>query len=137
MQHHCPCGGGRDRFHNCVKAKTLEIINIFRAAFGLPLKEPAFHHDHHGKYHHKHGKHHDDHDHHRHGEHPHHKAPEGNDGAPLFVEAAPHHGKSEHQAPCFGMRLHRALMSLGPWEGRAMAFVLGTVCHSSILMTHT
>lgn len=36
---------------------------------------------------------------------------------------AMHHWK--HHKGAFLQRIHRALMSLGPWEGRAMAFVLG------------
>ncbi|KIJ95126.1 hypothetical protein K443DRAFT_337558 [Laccaria amethystina LaAM-08-1] len=131
VQHHRPCRGGRNRFHDRVKAKTLEIANFFRAALGWPLKEPAPHH-HHGKHHHKHGKHHDDHDHHRHGKHHHHKGPEGKQGGPMSADVFTHHGKFEHEATSFGMRLHRALMSLGPWEGRAMAFVLG--CGIGVLL---
>jgi len=40
-----------------------------------------------------------------------------------------HHGKNEHS---FLMRVHFALMSLGPWEGRAVAFVLG--CGIGVLL---
>jgi len=39
-----------------------------------------------------------------------------------------HHGKQ----PSFLMRVHFALMSLGPWEGRAVAFVLG--CGIGVLL---
>lgn len=35
-----------------------------------------------------------------------------------------HHWKGN----TFAMRIHNALMSLGPWEGRAVAFVLGEHC---------
>ncbi|KAI0058735.1 hypothetical protein BV25DRAFT_1890790 [Artomyces pyxidatus] len=35
-----------------------------------------------------------------------------------------HHLKGMHRGP-FITRMHRALMSLGPWEGRMVAFVLG------------
>jgi len=38
----------------------------------------------------------------------------------------------KHQAPPFLMRVHYALMSLGPWEGRAVAFVLG--CGIGVLL---
>ena len=39
-----------------------------------------------------------------------------------------HHGhfRHMHHRGSFIRRIHRALMSLGPWEGRAIAFVLGT-----------
>jgi len=40
-----------------------------------------------------------------------------------------HHAKNEHS---FLMRVHFALMSLGPWEGRAVAFVLG--CGIGVLL---
>ncbi|KAJ7034045.1 hypothetical protein C8F04DRAFT_1260306 [Mycena alexandri] len=40
-----------------------------------------------------------------------------------------HHTKNEHS---FLMRVHFALMSLGPWEGRAVAFVLG--CGIGVLL---
>lgn len=33
--------------------------------------------------------------------------------------------KEHHQRPSFLKRIHFALMALGPWEGRAVAFVLG------------
>ncbi|KAF7334831.1 F-box domain-containing protein [Mycena sanguinolenta] len=36
-----------------------------------------------------------------------------------------HHGHWRHGSPPFLTRVHFALMSLGPWEGRAVAFVLG------------
>lgn len=38
-----------------------------------------------------------------------------------------HHGKhhKKHHDRPFWKRVHHALMSLGPWEGRAVAFVLG------------
>lgn len=45
----------------------------------------------------------------------------------------PHHRHGHHthiqhhiQQESFLMRIHNALMALGPWEGRAVAFVLGT-----------
>ncbi|KAJ7354403.1 hypothetical protein DFH08DRAFT_44158 [Mycena albidolilacea] len=37
-----------------------------------------------------------------------------------------------HEEPSFLMRVHYALMSLGPWEGRAVAFVLG--CGLGVLL---
>lgn len=41
-----------------------------------------------------------------------------------------HHHKLGHRGP-FLHRIHRALMALGPWEGRAVAFVLGTLTPNS------
>lgn len=42
-----------------------------------------------------------------------------------------HHGHRFHrwEGNTFTMRVHNALMSLGPWEGRAVAFVLGEYCY--------
>jgi hypothetical protein len=45
-------------------------------------------------------------------------------------EDRPHHHKHHHHHHkkvhgTFLQRVHRALMALGPWEGRAVAFVLG------------
>lgn len=36
-----------------------------------------------------------------------------------------HHDMKHMQAETFLKRVHRAIMALGPWEGRAVAFVLG------------
>jgi len=47
----------------------------------------------------------------------------------------PHHlamGGLHHERPAFLTRVHYALMSLGPWEGRAVAFVLG--CGIGVLL---
>lgn len=45
-----------------------------------------------------------------------------------------HHGNMRHSAHghTFMQRLTRALMMLGPWEGRAVSFILGKIqtCHS-------
>ncbi|KAJ6456510.1 hypothetical protein C8R45DRAFT_580159 [Mycena sanguinolenta] len=43
-----------------------------------------------------------------------------------------HHGHWRHAQPSFLMRVHFALMSLGAWEGRAVAFVLG--CGIGVLL---
>jgi hypothetical protein len=45
-----------------------------------------------------------------------------------------HHGKfhGKHHDRPFWIRVHHALMSLGPWEGRAVAFVLG--CGIGVLL---
>ncbi|KAG6835024.1 hypothetical protein C0991_004316, partial [Blastosporella zonata] len=52
---------------------------------------------------------------------------------PYLAHPHPHHHHGKHmsfrqrlaKAP-FVERLHVALMALGPWEGRSVAFVLGT-----------
>jgi len=51
----------------------------------------------------------------------------------IHVGHRPHHhfGMGRHRSP-FMHRLHFALASLGPWEGRAVAFVLG--CGIGVLM---
>ena len=41
-----------------------------------------------------------------------------------------HHGPGPHRHASFLRRVHRALMMLGPWEGRAVAFVLGEYLYS-------
>ncbi|KAF7376862.1 F-box domain-containing protein [Mycena sanguinolenta] len=43
-----------------------------------------------------------------------------------------HHAHWRHANPSFLTRVHFALMSLGPWEGRAVAFVLG--CGIGVLL---
>ncbi|KAF7334827.1 F-box domain-containing protein [Mycena sanguinolenta] len=43
-----------------------------------------------------------------------------------------HYSHWRHGSPSFLMRVHFALMSLGPWEGRAVAFVLG--CGIGVLL---
>jgi hypothetical protein len=42
------------------------------------------------------------------------------------------YGHAHMHAPTFAGRIHRALTSLGPWEGRAVAFVLG--CGIGVLL---
>jgi len=125
------CGGSRFR------AKAIALANVFRKTFGLKLlpEAPA----HHGHMHHHH-----------------HHPPKGADkgshdgmvhalpfigaGTPTHdfvnLEGVPishphhfHHGSHRHS---FNDRLNRALMSLGPWEGGAVAFVLG--CGIGVLL---
>ncbi|KAF7376849.1 F-box domain-containing protein [Mycena sanguinolenta] len=48
----------------------------------------------------------------------------------VSVNGPPPHWR--HGSPSFLMRVHFALMSLGPWEGRAVAFVLG--CGIGVLL---
>jgi len=77
------------------------------------------------------------HDHHRH-----HEMMEGEDGeegsVPHHRHHHPHHhnfhgkGHFHHQHKSFMRRVHFALMSLGVWEGRAVAFVLG--CGLGVLL---
>jgi len=43
-----------------------------------------------------------------------------------------HHNKHHHHKASFMRRVHHALMTLGPWEGRAVAFVLG--CGIGVLL---
>ena len=45
-----------------------------------------------------------------------------------------HHHDKHKQAGTFGRRIHRAIMALSPWEGRAVAFVLGK-CFAFITKT--
>jgi hypothetical protein len=50
------------------------------------------------------------------------------DGRQLDGTMVHHHGAHRyHKDAPFLRRVHRALMMLGPWEGRMVAFVLGTV----------
>jgi hypothetical protein len=120
-----------------IRTKALEISNVFRQALGLPLiethhkmiaAEPAAEHVTHG----------------------------GlirlipvktinvgavnpaiagdNQGTPVFRKK--HHGHHKHNqrlhAKSFLVRMTAALMALGPWEGRAVAFVLG--CGIGVLL---
>ncbi|KZV72843.1 hypothetical protein PENSPDRAFT_335163 [Peniophora sp. CONT] len=60
-------------------------------------------------------------------------AENGDAREPLRPVHLMHHGghfRHMHHRGSFIRRIHRALMSLGPWEGRAIAFVLGTYLHS-------
>jgi len=43
-----------------------------------------------------------------------------------------HHHQHKHHKGSFMRRIHHALMSLGPWEGRAVAFVIG--CGIGVLL---
>jgi len=57
----------------------------------------------------------------------------GHDGE--VVDHPPHHHPhrhGKHHNKPFWIRVHKALMSLGPWEGRAVAFVLG--CGIGVLL---
>jgi len=107
------CGGSK------MRSKAIQVANALRKAFGLaPIKT---------------------HHHHHHqpppatevtGMHPNHK-----DGAHIMghhdENMVHHHGHKFHHKS-FNARLQRALMSLGPWEGGAVAFVLG--CGIGVLL---
>lgn len=113
------CGG---RF----RSKAIAVANAFRKAFGLEPIEVVPHHMHH----------------------PHppkgaeaHILPFIGAGTPTFanikMEGAPphphfHHSHHSHHRASFHERLNRALLSLGPWEGGAVAFVLG--CGIGVLL---
>ncbi|KAL0069969.1 hypothetical protein AAF712_002866 [Marasmius tenuissimus] len=118
-----PCAGARARF----RQKSLEMSNSLREALGLPPikvdevipKGPMapvawFVSPNEGL-----------------GKQPHHG--NGHVDRPRF-HAHHHHGPHfrAHRDGSFMMRLHYALMSLGRWEGRAVAFVLG--CGIGVLL---
>ncbi|KAK1235557.1 hypothetical protein PQX77_001210 [Marasmius sp. AFHP31] len=121
-----PCAGARARF----RQKSLEMSNSLREALGLPPikvdefvpKGPVapvvpvawFVSPNEGL-----------------GKQPHHG--NGHVDRPRF-HAHHHHGPHfhAHRDGSFMMRLHYALMSLGRWEGRAVAFVLG--CGIGVLL---
>ncbi|KAL1719285.1 hypothetical protein EV715DRAFT_272873 [Schizophyllum commune] len=132
-----PCHGrGRGRLNQ----KAIEISNAFRQALGMPLIEmqQSEHHRHHHD-----GP-------HRAEQRPHHghdqDGPEMRimdvdgktaDGGEVRMPPGPHHHHHHrihfhHHEPSFLRRVHFALMTLGPWEGRAVAFVLG--CGIGVLL---
>jgi len=132
-----PCHGGK------IRAEVMHLSNKFRQALGLPIIEayakaevehdlvhimphpfigapvrlegeiPVRYHDHpdhpnHPDHPHKHHRHHKHHKHHKH------------------IKHIKKHIKA------FLKRIHTALLALGPWEGRAVAFVLG--CGIGVLL---
>lgn len=133
-----PAGSGGKVRRPCnsrLRQKSQELSNLFRKVFGLPLVHttdttkppPSAEHEYrilpfvgtppafveNVEEHHQDQK---EGEHHRH-PHPHHHK---------------HHcGGHKHKKP-FMKRLHRALTVLGPWEGRAVAFVLG--CGIGVLL---
>ena len=122
-------GKGRRPCNARLRQKSLELSNLFRKLFGLPLThamntaKPSPPADHEYRIlpfvgtppaiveakvdepHHEQGEGEHPHRHHRH-HHKHHRG--GHKGKKPFIK-----------------RLHSALTALGPWEGRAVAFVLG------------
>jgi hypothetical protein len=121
-----PAGSGRKMRRPCharLREKSLEISNMFRKVLGLPLiktidtpaKVPE------GKYRilplmgvppaiieAKEGT----------------AVREGKEGKPRHRHHHHHHKHHGHKGS-FMKRLHFSIMALGPWEGRAVAFVLG------------
>jgi len=53
-------------------------------------------------------------------------------GTPSEIEIKEHHYRMKHHQASFMRRMHHALTALGPWEGRAVAFVLG--CGIGVLL---
>jgi hypothetical protein len=117
-----PCKGMRSRFSQ----KAADLSSAFREALGLSPNAPISVSEH-GPYHimpfpppsfvaidHEVGTPPHHRPHHHHGHHGHHR-----------------HGGHLYEASFF-RRLHIALMTLGPWEGRAFAFVLG--CGIGVLL---
>jgi len=147
-RHRRPCHAGTN-----LSGKAAQLANAFRKWVGLPAKDekentgshaevlplmpiktfggvvdgPPQHPDH-GEKHHEghHGKHPDG----DHGE----KHREGHHGKHHGEHHGKHHGKhhEKHGRPPFWVRVHHALMALGLWEGRAVAFVLG--CGIGVLL---
>jgi len=110
--HHL-CGGR-------VRAKAIAISNVFRQALGLPLIEapprPST-----------------DGDKEMHGGLIRMPMPFGTavQGDEMQMKG-PHHHQFKHHKSSFMRRIHHALMALGPWEGRAVAFVIG--CGIGVLL---
>lgn len=111
-----------------MREKAVSLSNAFRKAFGLPLIEADAHVA--SNWSHKSD----------------HFVPLPFIGTPANMNAASsdnlhivpvdhhknfHHGM-HHRRPTFLRRVHHALKALGPWEGRAVAFVLG--CGIGVLL---
>ncbi|KAH8119133.1 hypothetical protein DFH11DRAFT_423982 [Phellopilus nigrolimitatus] len=94
-KHHC--GGGMRR-------KVIAVKNWLREKVGLPPIVPPLHH----KFHHGRPM-------------PHRPERIHNDGAIHIMPLSRVH----HRHSSFVERIQKALMTLGPWEGRLIAFVLG------------
>ncbi|KAL1743786.1 hypothetical protein HDZ31DRAFT_40159 [Schizophyllum fasciatum] len=120
--------------------KAIEISNAFRQALGMPLIEMA-----HAGAHPYDGPRRHDGPHHHHGEGHHAMRPDGpemrimaggkgEDGEMRMPHHQHHHHRIHfhHEEVSFLRRVHFALMTLGPWEGRAVAFVLG--CGIGVLL---
>jgi len=143
------CAGARGRKSQSLNSKTwgasITISNTLRQALGLPLIEEApkshVHHHHkqdggdEGPVRHKHHHHH------------HEEQGEGDEFKSMENgQVSKHHGHKHHLHgkgkgkvfrfhggnDGFLKRIHFALMALGPWEGRAVAFVIG--CGLGVLL---
>lgn len=140
------CAGARGRKSQNSKTwgASIMISNTLRQALGLPLIEdaPKVHVHHHHKqdgdgegpvrhkYHHHH------HHHEEQGEEDEFKSMEQGEGRKHHGHKHHLHGKGKgfrfHGGnDGFLKRIHFALMALGPWEGRAVAFVIGEQIPSS------
>ncbi|KAF7317445.1 F-box domain-containing protein [Mycena chlorophos] len=128
------CAGG-------LRHKAAKMVASIKVAFGFVKAEAKGHlHTHHAQ--HKHDKHlqaaeadnvTEDETHHHHAHHAHHKHHHDKDGAVVQHGWKQYKGYHAHAAASsFGARIQVALMSLGPWEGRAVAFVLG--CGIGVLL---
>lgn len=112
---------GPARKHHCtggMRRKMIKLSNWLRQKVGLP---PIAHH-HHG--HHRHHGHHEGSkvDHMSDPLVPINNLPVDRNLRPHRPPYMPHHHAHQNT---FGDRLQKALLSLGPWEGRVIAFVLG------------
>jgi len=156
------CAGARLRQKSKSLSFSISISNTIRHALGMPLIENDLGHNHHSELkdgevrvhkHHWHSHHHheqsedeidveeEDSERPKHSHH-HHKEMQSMDDS----EEGPIHHKHHHkhhfhgkggfhfkgQKDSFLRRLHFSLMALGPWEGRAVAFVLG--CGLGVLL---
>lgn len=132
--HPCPMKNGHKNGGNAFHGKWIKMSNAFRGAFGMPLIEMmGGSEDHHATMVGGPGK-------MIHGGLIHVTAVNGGPGPMLTVmHPRPHHHHhqkggmmSHHRGSTFLQRIHVALMSLGTWEGRAVAFVLG--CGLGVLL---
>lgn len=130
QRHRRPCGGMKPSAGARFRSKAIEISNAIRQALGFPLIE----------FHPPNG-------HHQAGPHRNVHIENGfvsilpvsptvgvsshSNGSADLAHPRPHHRHHIHGQSFMG-RLHYSLMNLGPWEGRAVAFVLG--CGIGVLL---
>ncbi|KAF8306989.1 hypothetical protein DL93DRAFT_155321 [Clavulina sp. PMI_390] len=116
-----PCGQKTGRVHGFKAAmahKMHRLMNRLRAMFGLP---PV-------KFHHVHLAH------HGHKEEMGVKVLEAGDAPHPHPHHHHHHGQEQRTSDAFWPRFVHAMQSLGPWEGRAVTFVVGLGIGSLIRM---
>jgi len=123
-----------------LREKALRLTNAFRHALGMPLIEadiavtrvhilPVGYPNHNVMLHSQEEDGDDD----KHGKHRGHKHDHGDDEHHEHHHRHGHHHHHHGERPkSFLRRIHRAIKSLGPWEGRAVAFVLG--CGIGVLL---